>query len=441
MPRQYGQGLTIEADERPPTPFPSIPEIDLFQTQNRGSTFYTRNVWLSDNNSFNTTLQASQTKLGDPDRISGWDAAEVRVSAAGKWSLLQYEISLDGGKTYPCLIPIVLNASGFGVFPLMGQLGRLRLTSDAAWPAQGTVQIALFYRRSDSGNSNLVMGDISQPGTLVPSSTNAINVKVVNSWEDDYITGKIGNRRTGACAGYSSDIGASFQSVTNISSGYLPFPSAAGVTGVQIASGDNNDRPAGSGISMYIFQFMKPDYSLTIEIVVLNGITPVNLSTSPIYRFSIGFPIAAGSLYNYTTVVGSNKGNIYLGTGVFTAGAGFATNYMVNRIDDGVIVNPTYTVPLGSHALLFELKYAAEAAKPVLFRTYGRGNGSQPWSMQVEDIVSVTIQPRRSLIGGWLAPGGEWTVVAKRTGGTSVSANFIMTVIEVDDSIYNTYIP
>lgn len=438
MPRYYGEGTIEQADDRSPNHFPSIPEIDILQTNNRGNTFYTKNVWLSDNNSFSTIAGPSASDLGDPDHISGWDTGEIRVATipSAPFSTLQYEISLDSGKTFPIIVPLS-RTTAFAVFPLMGQLGRLRWQTSTTWPAGGILQIALFYRRSPSGNGL----NTSNPNDLIPASTNAINVKVVNNWEDDYITGKIGSRRTGACAGYSDDIGASFQSVTNIGSGFLPYPPAVGVTGARVASSSTQDSGAGTGISMYIFQFMKIDFSLTIEIVVLTGTTPVNLATSPIYRFVIGFPVAAGSTYNLLTSVGSNRGVIYLGTGAFSTSTGFATNYMINRIDDGVIVTPTYTVPLGTRALLYELKYAAEATKPVLFRTYGRGSGTAPWSLQIEDIVTTTIQPRRSLIGGWLAPGGEWTVVARRTGGTNVAGNFIMSIIEVEESIFNSYIP
>lgn len=440
MPRFLG-GSSAQAPITDPTDYPSLNEIDLNEIGNNGTTYYTENVWLSDYNSFNRTMNASQTMTGQPDHISGWDIGEIRVSNYDLLSSIDYQLSLDGGKTYPFSTSITV-VKGFGTFPLMGQFGRLTFTTGSTWVNGSRIQIALFYRRSSTGNSNAaLLGSTSHPNDLIPATTTALNVKVVNDWEDDYITGKVGSRRTGACAGYSDDIGATFQSVTNIASGTLPYPGSAGVTGVRIASSSTQDSSTGTGVSLYIFQFMNIDYSLTIEFVALNGTTPVNISTSPIYRFVIGFPVSAGSTYNYLTTVGANRGVIYLGTGAFSTTTGFAVNYMVNRIDDGVIVTPTYTVPLGTRGLLYELKYAAEASKPVLFRTYGRGSGSAPWSLQIEDIVTTTIQPRRSLIGGWLAPGGEWTVVARRSSGTNVIANFIMTIIEVQESIFNTYVP
>lgn len=440
MPRFLG-GSSARAPLTDPTDYPSLNEIDLNEIGNNGTTYYTDNVWLSDYNSFNRPLDASQTVYGTPDHISGWDSAEIRVTNGDLLSSLVYELSLDGGKTYPFSVPISLFGS-FGTFPLMGQFGRLMFKTGTTWVNGTKIQIALFYRRSAMGNSSAaLLGATSHPNDLIPANTTALNVKVVNDWEDDYITGKVGSRRTGACAGYSNDIGATFQSVTNIASGTLPYPGVAGVANVKIASSSIQDSSTGTGISMYIFQFMQIDYSLVIEFVSLSGTTPVSISTTPIYRFVIGFPITAGSGYDYLTTVSVNKGVIYLGTGAFSTTTGFAVNYMVNRIDDGVIVTPTYTVPKGTRGLLYELKYAAEASKPVLFRTYGRGKGTDPWSLQIEDIVTTTIQPRRSLIGGWLAPGGEWTVVARRSSGTNVIANFIMTIIEVQESIFNTYVP
>jgi hypothetical protein len=441
MPRFLG-GSSARAPLTDPTEYPSLNEIDLNEIGNNGTTYYTENVWLSDYNSFNRSVNASETVSGSPDHISGWDCAEIRVSNETLLSTLQYKLSVDGGKTYPFSVPVTLT-NGFGSFPLMGQFGCLTFTTSSTWVTGTRIQIALFYRRSAMGNSGaaLLGASGSHPNDLIPASTNAINVKVVNSWEDDYITGKIGSRRTGACAGYSDDIGTAFMSITNISSGFLPYPAAAGSTGNQIASSSANDSAGGTGIALYIMVFMKIDYSLTVEFVSLNGITPVNLTTSPIYRFVIGFPLVAGSTYNYLTTVGANRGVIYVGKGAFSTATGFATNYMVNRIDDGVIVTPTYTVPLGSRALLYELKYVADASKPVVYRTYGREAPNVPWSLQIEDIATQTIQPRRSLIGGWRMPGAEWTVVAKRAGGTNVTANVIVTVIEVDEAIYRTYIP
>jgi hypothetical protein len=440
MPRFLG-GSSARAPLTDPTEYPSLNEIDLNEIGNKGTTYYTENVWLSDYNSFNRVVAASQTFNGTPDHISGWDCAEIRVSNGNLLASLEYKLSVDGGKTYPFSAPVALT-DGFASFPLMGQFGYLTFTASSSWVSGTRIQIALFYRRSATGNAGVALlgGSTSHPNDLIPASTSALNVRVINDWFDDYITGKVGSRRTGACAGYTSDIATTYQSVTNIPGGYLPFPPGAGVPTASIASTSTQDNPTGTGIAGYIFQWMKPDYSLTIEVVFLNGQTPVALSTPNIYRFTLGFPIAAGSANN-PLIIDGNVGTIYVGTGAFSTATGFATNYMVNRPGDGVMVTPMYTVPKGSYAILFELKYSAENAKPVIFKTYGRSSPSAPWSMQIEDIVSVMIQPRRSLIGGWVGPGGEWHVVGKKTSGQSVSANFIMSIIEVDEAIFRTYIP
>lgn len=430
MPRQYAKN------------FPEVPidEIDL-NYAGEGAVRYTDEVsWLSDNNSFYDIVSANQEWTGDMDRISSWLSAQCRISAAGQFTFLQYEISVDGGRTYPFVITLD-NEQDYVEFPLTGQLGRIRFKADAVWPANGRFQLVLMYRKWPASVSG---ANVNRTGNLLGSETKALNVRMVNDWHDDYILGKVQGRATGASAGYCDDIGSNFQSVHPITSGFTPLIDTNGIPTALIASSSVQDSAGGTGAFLYLLGIMSTDYTVTFTLVALNGTTPVAINIGkPIYRFTLGFIFAAGSAYNYNLASGNfaNRGINYIGTGTFSTGSGFTTTYIRNRVDDGALVSPTYTCPAGKRALLWELKYAAEAANPVVYRTYGRSGPTAPWSLIIEDVVQGTIQPRRSLIGGWFSPGGEYTVVGKKKQGTQVLANFILSMIEVDESLFVSYIP
>jgi hypothetical protein len=415
-------------------------DIDL-NYAGEGFTRYTdATSQLSDNNSFYAQINADTHRCGDMDRIASWPSAQIRIAKPGALTLCQYEMSSDGGKTYPFVVKLD-NEITYFEFPLVGQLGRLRFTTASTWPSGGLLQIVVVYRKYPAA---LGGGSVTTTGSLLGTGTQALNVRVVNDWMDDYFLGKIQGRTTGFCAGYCDNIDSDFQSVHPITSGFVRLPPPAGVTNVLMASSSAADTQLGTGIFGYLLIYMKTDFSTDVAFVFMQGTTPASVNvTVPIYRFIIAFAFGAGAAYNSTFSAGplSNVGINYIGTGAFNPASGFATTYLRNRIGDGQLASPTYTCPKGKKAMLWELKYAAEAAKPVIMRTFQRGNATNPWVLQIEDVAQNTIQPRRSLIGGWNDPGSEFTVVGKKTGGTGVLANFIMTVIEVDLALFASYIP
>lgn len=427
MPRHYGGVVRV-------------PEIDL-NYAGEGSTVYTdEQSLLSDNNSFYAQVGANTEWIGDMDKISGWRSVQCRIASPGTFTLCQYEMSVDAGNTYPFSVPLD-NEGSYFEFPLTGQLGRLHFTTDSNWPTNQLLQIVLVYRRFPAclGGSS-----VGTTGTLLGKATQALNVRVVNDWMDDYFLGKIQGRTTGFCAGYCDDISSSFQSVHPITSGFVPLPPPAGIPVLSIASSSTQDSALGSGIHGYFILYMRTDYSTGATPVFLSGTTAVPVPVGePIYRLIIAFAFLGGAAYNSTFSTGpvSNVGINYIGTGTFVPASGFPTTYLRNRVGDGQIASPTYTVPKGKRAMLWELKYAAEASKPVIMRTFGRGSPFSPWALQIEDVAQNTIQPRRSLIGGWNSPGAEFTVVGKKASGTSVLANFIMSVIEIDETLFASYIP
>lgn len=428
MPRHY-QDTTV----------PSTHEIDLNYAGEGQQRFQDASSWLSDNNSVYLHFSPNQTWLGEMDRISQWRSAELRVEGAGKLTLLQYEISMDGGTTYPIVIPLDVEMDYFE-FPILGQLGRLKLTTSGGWPEGGRLQIALMYRQSPSQQGGAA---VTRTGTLLGAETRALNVRVVNEWQDDYFLGKIQGRSTGFCAGYCDSIDSNYQSVHPIASGFVPLPPPTGLSTFSIGSSSVQDSGVGSGVYLYFLLYLRADYTSGFMLLAFDGTTPVTYNTGELFfRFIAAFGIVGGAAYpfNFTSGPVSNVGINYIGTGTFTPASGFTTTYLRNRIGDGQIVSPTYTVPFGKRALLWELKYAAEASKPVIMRTFGRGNPNGFWVLQIEDVAQNTIQPRRSLIGGWNPPGAEFTVVGKKASGTSVLCNFIMTVIEVEERFFASYI-
>jgi hypothetical protein len=422
-------------------------DLDLNLVRDNLHEYRTNVLWASDNNSLNTSLASDVTWRGNPDHITGWDQCTIQISdGAGKlqpYSLV-YNISMDGGRSYS--FPVVLSEQSRRItFPLRGQYGYLTLTTDASfWAPVGTpsttklpIQLSTVYTRSTSGAAGGgAVTSTSNVYAVVKPDQPVLNVRVMNDFNDDYIRGLAYGRSTGFFAGYTSDCSrTTFQSVGPNKGLFWPLPAAAGVT-MQISSSSTQDSAGGTGIAAYFLVLMKPDYSYAYEFVFLNGTTPVTLTTTNIYRFYVGFPAVSGATYNRATTVGSNRGIIYVGSGAFSTATGFATNYCFNRIDDGVIPISIYTVPKGKRALLFELKYAADGANPVTFRTYGTDTATSCWSLQIEDIVTNTIQPRRSLIGGWRPPGAEWSCVCKSGGAGTTQCNVIATIIEIDETMW-----
>lgn len=421
-------------------------DLDLnYAQQTNLFSYESENRLLSDNNSFNDTFTADQTFRGQYDTIDGYEIALIFLSSnlVGQLSSLTYHISADSGLTYPFINTLDTTTSIIQT-PLIGKYGYLTGTVASTFTG-GAIQILTMYAKAPSA-----LGYTGPPFPalqsstgfdLVPNTTRALNVRVINDVYFDYLYGKMESRSTGAAAGYSDNIGASYQSLWN-QAGFIAIPPNAGVTSVLAASTSTQDSATGTGLAFMIVFCLLDTFESSAFFISFTGTTPVTI-TAPggrkFTRFSLGFGISPGSA-NTGTPISLNVGSLYLGTGAFSTSTGFATTYMFGRPGDNGMFSGVYTTPKGKRATLFQLKYSTDASKPVNFRTLQRTTETGAWIQIITDIVAGTIQPERSLFGGWTGPGTDVQIIAKRTAGTTVEGNFILTMHEIDEPLATSYL-
>lgn len=407
--------------------------------------FTTSNRIFSDNNSWKATFAANDSFKGEMDHIEEYEIALIFLSSnlVGQLSSLTYRISADSGLTYP-FINTLDTASSIIQTPLIGKYGYLTGTVASTFTG-GPIQILTMYAKAPSalGYTGPPFPSVqSSTGfDLVPNTTRALNVRVINDVYFDYLYGKMQSRSTGAAAGYSDNIGASYQSLWN-QSGFIAIPPNVGVASVLAASTSTQDSATGTGLAFMIVFCLLDTFESSAFFINFTGATPVTI-TAPVgrtfTRFSLGFGIFPGSA-NIGTPVSLNVGSLYLGIGAFSTTTGFATTYMFGRPGDNGIFSGVYTTPKGKRATVFQLKYSTDASKPVNFRTLQRTTETGAWIQIITDIVAGTIQPERSLFGGWTGPGTDVQVIAKRTAGTVVEGNFILAMHEIDENLSTSYL-
>ena len=418
-------------------------QYDLSVVADESDQYQTETTWLSKRNSYNGTLKPNQVWLGKVDDIRDWEKCFIRINTNAGINTIEYTSSMDGGKTFP-FSDVCDTSRTLFQFPLAAQYGRLSVTagSSAVLSPTTVFQIAVIYKRSIVGETSngLPMVSTDTPFNILQSSTQALNVRVVNDWQDDWIRGLCQGRTTGFIAGYCDNVDTNFQSLTNIASGSIATPTMAGASNVFMASSNVQDSYlTGNGAGVYFVAMMDTTFTLFFEVILLTGTTPVAVGlsspTGTVYRILAAFLVTGGP--NFTNAIpypNANKGIIYIGVGAFSTATGFATNYGVNRIGDGTLVVPIYTVPKGKWGLLYQLKYGADGANPITYRTFGKDSATGPWQLIIEDVATTTIQPTRSLVGGWKRAGAEWHVMGKRRGSSALG-NVIGAIIEIDETL------
>ena len=273
-------------------------------------------------------------------------------------------------------------------------------------------------------------------------------VKVVNSFDDDFLVGRLNGRGTGFTGGYTSSIGQTPQAVMPTYSGwngFMPLPDPAVGTGssdVKLASSSTQDAVGGTGIYFYIVFYLNLIYELRSEIIPLSGTTPVTLIAKFIYHFQFAFPVSRGSTFPSLGLgtMSSNIGTVWLGIGTtFSGTTGFNTaNYMWNRPNDGFLSSSIYVVPANRLGTLWTVKFNSDTTVASSFKTYNRSSRGLPWTLNAEDTVNTTIAIQRSLSGGFMPAGAEFTVFAnKTTGASNISANFVLTCYEISSKSYS----
>jgi len=271
-------------------------------------------------------------------------------------------------------------------------------------------------------------------------------VRVVNDFEDDLLTGRLNGRATGFTGGYTSNISQTPTMVMPTYSGWsgqvtLPNPSTGtGASQIKIASSSTQDAAGGTGVKSLLVFYLNMQLVPMLEVVNLEGTTPVVMSATNVYHFQYAFPLEVGSSYNVTgNAITSNIGTLWLGIGTtFSGTTGFNTvNYMWNRPGDGFMSSSVYVVPKGKIASLWSVKLNSDTAVACAFKTYSRSARGAAWSLNAEDNVVTGQVIRRSLSGGFLPAGAEFTVIANKTQATAnIACNFVMACYEFSDKTY-----
>lgn len=135
--------------------------------------------------------------------------------------------------------------------------------------------------------------------------------------------------------GFNPDINGTEETVWD-HGGIYPYPAAA--IQMSVSSSSVNDTAAGTGARTVFVAGLDANYNEISETVTLNGQTPV-LTSALFLRVNRAFVVSAGS-------GGTAAGDIYVGTGVVSAGVP-ATVYARIRLGDNQTLMAVWTVPAG----------------------------------------------------------------------------------------------
>ena len=147
--------------------------------------------------------------------------------------------------------------------------------------------------------------------------------------------GQIAFHRNVTVFGFNSDVDQTQVSVWPLAS-LITFPAAA--LQMTVSSTSANDTSNGTGARSVVVQGLDANYNEVSETVVLNGQTAVTMATSML-RINYAYVLTAGS-------GNSAAGDIYIGTGVVTAGVP-ATTYDIIKFDYNTTITGSWTVPAG----------------------------------------------------------------------------------------------
>jgi hypothetical protein len=147
--------------------------------------------------------------------------------------------------------------------------------------------------------------------------------------------GQIMGHRSVVIFGFNPDVDQTEETVWP-SSGIINHPASATV--MKVSSDSANDTAAGTGARTIVISGLDANYNEISETVTLNGQTAVN-TTSLFLRINDMYVATAGSGL-------TSAGNIYVGTGVVTAGVP-ATLYDLMYVGYNKRTTGHYTIPAG----------------------------------------------------------------------------------------------
>lgn len=162
--------------------------------------------------------------------------------------------------------------------------------------------------------------------------------------------GQIVGHRAITVFGFNPDV-----DTTEVSVWPLPskIPQATAALQMSVSSTNANDTAAGTGARTIVVQGLDGNYDEITETVTLNGQNAVLTAASFLHIN-----------YMYVASTGSTKsaaGDIYIGTGVVTAGVP-ATTYNIIKFNYNDTITGCYTVPAGHTAYVMQGRFTAGQA-------------------------------------------------------------------------------
>ncbi len=146
---------------------------------------------------------------------------------------------------------------------------------------------------------------------------------------------QIQGHRSVVVFGFNPDVDTTQVSVWPLPS-LITFPASA--IQMTVSSSSANDTSAGTGARTIVVQGLDANYNEVTETVTMNGQTAVTMAASLI-RVNYAYVATAGS-------GNGAAGDIYIGTGVVTAGVP-ATTYDIIKFDYNNTTTGSYTIPAG----------------------------------------------------------------------------------------------
>ena len=162
--------------------------------------------------------------------------------------------------------------------------------------------------------------------------------------------GAVPGAKTVTVFGLNSDVDTTEVSVWPLPS-IIAVPAAA--LQMKVSSTSANDTAAGTGARTVILNGLDSSYAEITETVTLNGTTAVT-TTNSFLRINSAYVATAGS-------TASAAGDIYIGTGVVTAGVP-ATVYNIIKYNYNTTITGKYTVPAGYTAYMTKGLFTAGQA-------------------------------------------------------------------------------
>lgn len=185
---------------------------------------------------------------------------------------------------------------------------------------------------------------LTQTGASAPVSHERFTVTIISSitrsgafepFDLQVARGQIQGHRNVTVFGFNPDVDTTQVSVWPLQS-LITFPAAA--LQMTVSSSSTNDTAAGTGARTVVVEGLDANYNEVTETVTLNGQTAVTMAAS-LLRVNYAYVNTAGS-------GNSAAGNIYIGTGIVTAGVP-ATVYDIIKLDYNNTTTGSYTIPAG----------------------------------------------------------------------------------------------